>query len=191
MKASSAQFPTDGCLDAPDLIASLHLASGERWFVVQTLAKNERRAQFHLVEQGFRTFLPTAMRAVRHARKVSNVKTAVFPGYFFVILDLERDRWRSVNGTPGVCRLIQNESAPTPAPPGVVEALLEYLDASGVCRFDRDLVVGQRVRIVSGPLVSNIGKLTRLDGNGRVRVLLELLNSRIPVTLDLEGLEAA
>lgn len=141
--------------------------------------------------QGFRTFLPTVLRAVRHARKVRNVQSAVFPGYFFIILDLDRDRWISVNGTPGVSRLVMSHLAPTPVPCGVVEMLLQYRDLSGVCRFDRDLVEGQRVRIISGPLASALGKLTRLDANGRVRVLLELLNGPVHATMDQSALEAA
>jgi transcriptional antiterminator RfaH len=66
-----------------------------------------------------------------------------------------------------------------------------YCDATGACRFDRDLVEGQQVRIISGPLASAVGKLTRLDANGRVGVLLELLNGSVPGTLNRSALEAA
>jgi len=169
----------------------LRLAPGERWYVVQTLARRETKAQFHLERQGFRVFLPVVMRTVRHARKVRNAKIAAFPGYLFLVLDLERDRWRSVNGTIGVSRLIMGESAPAPAPRGLVEALLDYRDGSGVCRFDRDLVVGQNVRVVSGPLAQMLGKLDRLDGNGRVRVLIEILGGKVAAMIDRSALEAA
>ncbi len=187
MTGSSSQV-SPGQLAAAN--GSMDLVAGERWFVVQTRAKFERQAQTHLTQQGFRTFLPTVMRATRHARKVRNVQAAVFPGYLFIILHLQRDRWRAVNGTPGVSRLVQSDSAPTSVPRGVVEALLLYRDPTGVCRFDRDLVEGQQVRIISGPMASAMGKLTRLDGRGRVRVLLELLHGPVLATLDRSALEA-
>lgn len=167
------------------------LAPGERWFVVQTLAKRERRAEAQLAQQGFNVFLPMVMRSVRHARKVRNVKTAAFPGYLFVAIDVQRDRWRSINGTFGVARLITGEGRPLPVPGGLVESLMEYLDESGLCRFDRDLVVGQSVRVVAGPLSQALGKLVRLDANGRVRVLLEILGGQIQATIDRSALEAA
>jgi transcription elongation factor/antiterminator RfaH len=170
---------------------ALQLAPGERWFVVQTLSKREPKAQFQLARQGFRVFLPVVMRSVRHARKVRNVKVAAFPGYLFVILDLQRDRWRSINGTIGVSRLVMGEASPLPAPTGIIEALLDYRDETGVCRFDRDLEAGQSVRIVSGPLAEAVGKLVRLDANGRVCVLLELLGGQVQATIARAALEAA
>lgn len=170
---------------------SFALAAGERWFVVQTLSKREAKAQFQLRQQEFRVFLPVVTRTVRHARKSRIAKVAAFPGYLFIILDLQRDRWRSVNGTFGVSRLVMGDTAPIPAPAGIVETLLDYRDENGVCRFDRDLVAGQTVRVVSGPLAQALGTLERLDGNGRVRVLLEILGGQVRATIDRAALEAA
>ncbi|MCW2284307.1 transcriptional antiterminator RfaH [Rhodoblastus acidophilus] len=167
------------------------LAAGERWYAVQSLARREVRAHRELAQQGFRPFLPVMIRTVRHARKARDVKAAAFPGYLFVPLDLERDRWRSINGTIGVSRIIAGDKGPIPVPRGVVETLLDYCDANGVCRFDRDLIEGQSVRIVNGPLAEMVGKLVRLDANGRVRVLLEILGGQVLATLDRAGLQAA
>ncbi len=170
---------------------TFQLAPGERWFVVQALARREAKAQFHLRQQGFRAFLPVVTRTVRHARKTHSANLAAFPGYLFVPLDLQRHRWRSVNGTFGVSRLVMGKSFPLPVPPGIVETLLDYRDKGGVCRFDRDLVVGQQVRVMSGPLAEALGKLVRLDGAGRVQVLLEILSGQVRATIDRSALEAA
>ena len=168
------------------------LADGERWYVAQTLANREFGATAQLEAQGFRVFLPKVVRSVRHARRTRIVPGAAFPGYLFIALDLKRDRWRSINGTFGVSRLIAGvEGGPLPAPLGVVETLLRYMDDSGVCRFDRDLVEGQSVRIVAGPLAQAIGRLVRLDARGRVQVLLEILGGQVYATLDRATLEAA
>ncbi|MDR3448862.1 MAG: transcription termination/antitermination NusG family protein [Alphaproteobacteria bacterium] len=171
--------------------SSFELTPGERWFVVQALSKREASAQFQLSRQGFKTFLPVVARTTRHARKVSTVKLAAFPGYLFVKLDLQLDRWRSINGTIGVSRLVMGESAPLPVPAGIVETLLAYRDESGACRFDRDLVAGQAVRVVSGPLSEALGILERLDGNGRVKVLLQILGGQVRATIACAALEAA
>jgi transcriptional antiterminator RfaH len=171
--------------------ARWRLAPGERWFVVQAIPRREANALFQLEQQGFRAFLPVVMRTVRHARKVRAVKVAAFPGYLFVSLDLQRDRWRSVNGTFGVSRLIMGNAHPLAVPAGIVESLLDYRDESGVCRFERDLVAGQLVRIVSGPLAETLGKLIHLNDNGRVRVLLEILGGAVQVSMDKAALAAA
>ena len=175
----------------PAITNPFDLATGEHWYVVQTLSKREAKAEFHLRQQGFRPFLPVVMRTIRHARKVRKAKVAAFPGYLFVIIDPNRDRWRSINGTIGVSRLVMAETAPMPAPRGVVECLLAYRDETGVCRFDRDLAAGQAVRVVSGPLAQALGTLDRLDGNGRVRVLINILGGQVAATIDRAALEAA
>ena len=39
-----------------------------------------------------------------------------------------------------------------------------------------------RVRLLAGPFAEQIGVLERLGGQGRVRVLLEMMGSAVPVT---------
>ena len=116
---------------------------------------------------------------------------AGFPGYLFVALDLRRDRWRSINGTFGVMSLIMAEERPVPVPRGVVEAIIDYVDEFGICRFDRDLMEGQAIRVTSGPLAEAVGELVRLDKSGRVRVLLEIMGGRVLATIERSSLVAA
>src|SRR3954453_10602800 len=150
-------------------------ARRERWFAVQTLHRRESGAQLQLEAQGFRAFLPQITRTVSHARRLRTVRTPLFPAYAFVSLDLERERWRSVNGTFGVARLVMAHERPVPVPPGVVESLLNLRDANGVVRLDHDLSVGQRVELTAGPFAQAIGDLVRLDGPERVKVLLDIM----------------
>ncbi len=167
------------------------LEKGERWYVVRSLPRQEARAEFQLLRQGFPVFFPRATKTVRHARKLRMVKGAVFPTYMFVVLDVERDRWRSVNGTGGVASLIMQGDTPQPVPVGVVENLLDLLDEEGMVRLDRNLREGQTVRVVAGAFANAIGVLERLDANGRVRVLLDIMNGKVPAHLDRLALEAA
>jgi transcriptional antiterminator RfaH len=161
-------------------------ARGPRWFAVHSLPHREAGAQQQLENQGFHTFLPRGRKIRRHARKLETILAAIFPRYLFVVLDLDRDRWLSVNGTFGVSRLVMMAGErPQPVPHGVVEALIALTDGQGVLRLDEGgrLVVGQKARILAGPFAERIGLLQRLDGNGRVRLLLDIMGGRIEVTL--------
>jgi len=172
-------------------VSDLQLNPGERWYVVQTLPHREAVAAQHLCAQGFRSFLPRFRKTVRHARKLRHVLAPVFPGYMFVVLDVQRDRWRSVNGTFGVARLVTAIDRPEPVPVGIVEALQSSSDLVGLVRFDSELVAGQKVRVLSGPFAQAIGALERLDDNGRVRVLLDMMGGKIPAVIDRMALTAA
>ena len=172
---SSAQFGS-----ASERLA---LQRGERWFVARVHANRENSAQFNLDRLGFRSFAPRLGRTIRHARKVRTVLAPLFPGYIFLILDLSRDRWRSVNSTFGVASLIMGAEHPMPVPYGVVEGLL-MTENSGIARLDNDLEVGQKVRILSGPFADALCRLVHLDDRGRVRVLLELMGTEVTAQLD-------
>jgi transcription elongation factor/antiterminator RfaH len=167
---------------------SLKLAVGERWFLAHTQPKSECKAELHLGAQGFRTYLPQIQKTIRHARQLKTVRAPLFPRYLFVILDLERDRWLSVRSTVGISRLFTTQDGrPVPVPVGIVEALLDQTDGT-VTRLDVGLVKGQPVRVLSGPFADFVGTLERLDGAGRVQVLLELMGTAVPVSLHRSAL---
>jgi transcription elongation factor/antiterminator RfaH len=163
---------------------------GPRWRLVRALTGREVFAAEQLERQGFVTFLPKQLKTVRHARKVRVALGAYFPGYLFVELDLAKDRWRSVNGTLGVSHLIGAEERPTPVPRGVVEALIEAADARGVLTGP-PLNAGQKVRIIAGAFADKLAVIERLDDAGRVRVLLDIVDRQVAVSVARDFLNAA
>jgi transcription elongation factor/antiterminator RfaH len=170
---------------------SRELAEGERWFLAHTLPKSERRAEWHLGAQGFRTYQPQILKTIRHARKLQTIRAPLFPRYLFVTLNLERDRWLSVRSTVGVSSLFgSRDGRPVPVPIGIVESLIERSEDT-LARLDSGLVKGQHVRILTGPFADFVGTLDRLNEAGRVRVLLEMMGTAVPVTLHRSALAPA
>jgi len=155
------------------------------------LYRRESGAVLQLEAQGFASFLPQITRTVRHARQLRTVRTPLFPSYVFVRLDLERDRWRSVNGTYGVARLVMANGRPVPVPKGVVESLLHMRDVNGVVRLDNDLSIGQRVELIGGPFAQALGDLVRFDGGQRVQILLDIMGGKVQVSVPRVSLRAA
>ena len=160
---------------------------GERWYAVQSRPHQENRAIFHLEEQGYRSVCPRLRRTVRHARKTTQVLAPLFPGYFFVPLDLTRDPWRAINGTRGVVRLVMNGDRPSPMPQGIVAALKARMNADGTINWLPSLEVGGSVRIADGPFAELVGTLEHLGPDGRVRVLLTVLGRPVNVSLRMKA----
>jgi transcription elongation factor/antiterminator RfaH len=167
------------------------VSCGSEWFVVQCLARRENYAQQNLRNQNYTTYLPFFIKTVKHARRLRTVQQALFPGYLFIRLDLNVDRWRSVNGTFGVSRMIMSGERPAAVPKEVIDGLLKHTDEQGAIRLDDGLKVGQQVRVVTGPMTDFMGELLSLDDNGRVRVLLEIMSGKVVVTLDRTNLHPA
>ncbi len=161
-----------------------------QWFAVATQPSRENLAIAQLRRQNFNSFLPLRRKTVRHARKTSEVCAPLFPGYLFVSFN-ENAKWRSVNGTPGVRHLVSAGERPLPLPPGFVETLLERSDASGLVNFSSTLTPGDKVVVLSGPFAEQIGLLEAADGNGRVRILIELFSTSTPVQMPASNLMLA
>lgn len=155
-----------------------------RWYVAATAAHREDFAAANLVRQGFGVFVPRRRTTTKHGRKMTTKHTAYFPGYIFTSLNLERDRWKSVNGTYGVRSLLANGERPFPAPVGFVEMLIAATDPDGLVDLSASLDRGAKVRPVAGPFSNCMGILERIDSRGRVQVLLGIMNGIIPVRMN-------
>ncbi len=151
-----------------------------RWYVVYCQTRQEERADLNLRRQGFDSWLPRLRRTRRHARRIDNVFVPLFPGYLFVSLDLDRQSWRSINGTFGVRRLLGENERPTPVARGFIETLRETMDEAGLVAVPQDTFKnGDPVRLIAGPFADMIGTLARLTDKDRVAVLLNVLGREV------------
>jgi transcriptional antiterminator RfaH len=162
-----------------------------RWYVVKTLPRREIFAGEQLENQGFTVFLPKQVKTIRHARRVHTTFAAFFPSYLFVSLDVERQAWRSINGTRGVSHLITQRERPVAAPAGVVEGLIAACDPRGVLVEGPWLEIGQEVRITHGPFMDQTAVIDRFGNAEGVRLLLEIMGAIVPVEAKREHLIAA
>ena len=72
---------------------------------------------------------------------------------------------------------------PSPVPVGVVETLIASTGGDGKLPFHPEIKLGQRVRLIGGPFAGQLGVLEQLGSLDRVRVLLQIMSSCIPVDL--------
>ena len=106
-----------------------------RWYVVQTQVNGEAKAAENLRRQGYEAYLPRYLKRRRHARKVDFTAKPLFPRYMFVAIDMATQRWRSVQSTFGVSRLVTNGDSPAAMPEGVGRALKAREDDEGLCQI--------------------------------------------------------
>lgn len=154
---------------------------GERWYLIHTQAAREYLAAEHLQRQGYRPFVPSTWRSIRHARSIRNARTAFFPGYLFVPLDLDSDRWRPIDGTIGVLRIVKADGRPLPAPAGLVEGLVALTGKDQALDLAGALKPGSEVRFLRGPFADQFAVVEDMKGPDRVRVLLHMMQQSIPI----------
>ena len=169
-------------------------AGGHAWYVVHSQPNAELRAAEHLERQGFSSYVPTYIKTRRHARRVDTVRAPFFPRYLFVWIDVTQQRWRSINSTVGVSRIVGRGLLPTPVMPGVVEAIRQREGEDGLIRLAPAAAKfrpGDAVRVVDGAFEACQGLFEALTDHQRVAILLDLLGRKVRVVLDAGAIEAA
>jgi transcriptional antiterminator RfaH len=167
--------------------ASLH------WYVVQTQVNGENKAAKNLQRQGFKIYLPRYLKRRRHARKVDVIAKPLFPRYMFVAIDTTTQRWRSIQSTLGVSRLICVGDVPVAVHEGVVPALRDREDNEGFVRMGRGptFAPGDKVRVIAGAFMDNAGLFNGMADHDRVSILLDMLGQKVRVLLDADMVAAA
>lgn len=164
-----------------------------RWYVVQTQVNGESKAAEHLRRQGFEVYLPRYLKRRRHARKVDFTAKPLFPRYLFVAINVAAQRWRSVQSTFGVSRLVTNGDEPAAVPDGVIPAMMAREDAKGFVKMDAgpSFAPGDRVRVLAGAFMDNAGLFNGMADHDRVSILLDMLGRKVRVLLDADLVAAA
>jgi transcriptional antiterminator RfaH len=164
-----------------------------RWYVAYTRPQAELKAAQHLRNQQFTVFLPMCRRQRRHAGRVETVLRPLFPRYLFVWLDLDRHRWRSVNGTRGVLNIVSDGDQPLAVPAGVVEDLQRSALDAGFVPLDAlaSLERGQPLLVTAGPFAGQTGRYESLTDDQRLVLLLNLLGRSIRLAVPLVDVDAA
>lgn len=162
------------------------------WYAVHTQTGRESVAAQHLREQGFGIYLPHYQKMRRHAGRAEIVAAALFPRYLFAGIDLEQQRWRSVNGTRGVVGLVMFGEKPMPVPDAVIAEIRSREDDDGFIRLNGPAFQrGQALRIIDGPMADTQGLFEEVTDGNRAILLISLLGRLVRTKMPLRQVEAA
>jgi transcriptional antiterminator RfaH len=161
-------------------------ATGKCWYLVQCKPRQAPRALEHLERQGFQCLLPLHHIQRRHKGQLKQVVEPLFPGYLFINLDKVDDNWLPIRSTRGVSHIVSFGGRPTTVPLSVIERLLQ-LDTEPA--NNPPLASGDRVSIVTPGLEQVDAIFLEHDGEGRVLLLLQLLQRQVHTRVPLSWIE--
>jgi transcriptional antiterminator RfaH len=164
----------------------------QQWYALRSKPRKEEAIWRQLRSDGFEVFYPRLK--VNPVNPRSRKIKPYFPGYLFVLVDLEETGVSRFQWMPHTLGLVSFGGEPAHVPDNLIVELrrrvLEISEAGGEL-FD-GLKPGDSIRISSGPFEGYEAIFdARLPGSERVRVLLELLTSkrRLPVELPTGAIE--
>jgi transcriptional antiterminator RfaH len=161
-----------------------YLLPPSTWIVVNSQPHREHIALENLARQAFQTYCPMMRARVRHARRTLDVLRPLFPGYLFVRVNPDLQRWRPILATYGVRKLVCCGDRPGFLDEGFVEGLKAREIGGAIVRPASSYEAGQQVKMVGGAFDGVIATILECDEKDRLVVLMNLLNRSTKVRVD-------
>lgn len=162
----------------------------EHWYLAQLKPGGLARARLNLARQEHPTFMP--MREVTERRREGLRRAArpLFPGYLFVRITPDRPRWRAINSTYGVSRLVALQgNCPSQVPAPLMAALFGRCDGETWSPDAETFAPGTKVRLVAGPFARSLATIAAVPEAERVYVLMEMMGQQVRTAVPLRDLE--
>jgi transcription termination/antitermination protein NusG len=161
------------------------------WFALHVRSNCEHRvARFLAARRGPETFLPSYRAKVRRGTALRIVDRPLFSGYVFVrVAESREDRIKALQAS-GVVGFVGFGGRPVPVDDRTMESLRILVGGSREVRPHPMLREGQIVRVVDGPFLGAIGRLSRARGRKPCLVVtLEILGRAAAAPVDLKDVE--
>jgi transcription antitermination factor NusG len=152
-----------------------------QWFVAQVFAGRESLSATHLESRGYEVFLPCYREPLDRARRKPRSR-ALFSGYLFC--RVRAGVFGKLVTAPGVIRIVGDGRQPLPVPDDEVASIRRIVDAELPAVPCAHVQVGERVRVMSGPLRDVEGVVRRTKHGGQLIVSVSLLRRSVAVEID-------
>lgn len=154
------------------------------WFAVLTKPRSEALASEHLGRQGFEVLDCRLKRSRPGARGLKQSIEPLFPRYLFVRSSADGLALGPIRSTRGVSQVLRFGNRTPVVPNAVIADLLARRDDEGFIKLNPpNLVPGNRVQVTAGPLCGYQGIFQTHLGAERVRLLIDLLGTPVPLVL--------
>ncbi len=162
------------------------------WCLAQLKPNGLNLALRNLARQGFDTFAPRLTITRRHGKRFRGARTLLFPGYVFVETGSSPGRWRAINSTLGIARLVRfGDNAPAQVSPDLIESLRLRCNDAGLLQPIDELETGDRVKILRGPFADFVATVERVEADRRVWLLIDMLGRQTRVAARAGDVTAA
>ena len=167
-----------------------------QWYVVHTYSGYENKVKDNLEKAAennrMQHLIQEVAVPVEEVAEIKNGKRVItqhktFPGYVLVKMIITSESWYVVRNTRGVTGFVGPESKPIALTDEEVDLMLNSRPQAEACK----LVVGEEIRILSGPLENFTGVIESIDLlRSKLQVKVKMfLGREMQVEIDIDQAE--
>jgi len=169
-------------------------SSNAKWYVLHTYSGYESMVQenLHLVfaknnmsDRLFETLVPMEDVVEEKNGKRKVVKRRKFPCYVICKMVYDNTMWHMITNTRGVTGFV----GPGGRPIALTQEEVKRMNLEQVV-IETDLTVGDKVKVLQGPLADFIGTIEGVDAiNSKLKVVVSMFGRDTPVDLEMYQVE--
>ena len=158
------------------------------WYVIYVRSRHEKSVYSALLDKGIDASLPMMTVVRKWSDRKKKMQIPLFRGYVFVKIDVNIDNL-NVLQTAGVVKFIGIRNKPSRIPDEQIHWMHMLVAESDTVRAEKEIPVGQRVRVMIGPFKGIKGVVRRVGSRSRLVVLIESIMQAISIDIKPEYLE--
>lgn len=166
---------------------ALPLIDDSKWYAIYTKSRFEKKICSNLQKTGFNIFLPLVKEKRTWSDRIKTVQVPLIPSYVFIKIMISQ--FPRVYYYPGFVRFVSFEGKPSEIREDEINLLKEIVAHGFHAEKATDCKVGERVRIVRGPLKDWEGRVECKKGRSRVVFQFESMHQAIIVEVELSDIE--
>ncbi|MEW5977960.1 MAG: UpxY family transcription antiterminator [Acidobacteriota bacterium] len=153
-----------------------------QWYAVYTRSRHEQIVKRQLDHKGVEGFLPVYHKISQWKDRRKVIEMPLFPGYLFVHIPL-LGRVEVIKSF-GVVNLVGDGCTPLPVPEEQILRIRQFVETGLKADPHPYLRIGQKVRILDGPLTGIEGILLRKKNRSRLILSVDLIERSLAVEID-------
>ena len=163
----------------------------EKWFLLKTKTRQEKRAMENLQRQHAECYCPEVFVEKIFRGKKSPVSEVLFPGYLFVNFRNPRSPLHSVKNTRGVQNFVSFGGSPARVPCALIQELKEKTKPSENLLISNLPKRGDKLKVIGGPFEGISVVFSQPNGDKRAGVLLNMMNQQVKASISYSNLATA
>ena len=153
------------------------------WYAIYVRSRYEKKVYKLLLEKGIESSLPLIKTTKMWSDRKKKVEVPLFRGYVFIKIDVGRDKLNILQ-TDGVVKFIGIKKKPSRIPDEEIHWVHMMVEESDTVQSEKEIPVGQKVRVSAGPFKGVEGVVMRAGNQSRLVVVIETIMHAISIEIN-------
>ena len=156
----------------------------KKWHALYVRSRSEKKVLSQLEDKGIEAYLPLITEVKQWSDRRKKVEEPLFKSYVFV--HSSDKQYITILNVYGVVKFVTFEHEAVVVPENQILAIKKFVGEyergeEFKIKNDEELKVGQKVRIINGPMKGLVGRLDTIRNKRHLIVYIEVVGQFIPV----------